>query len=398
VHSTDFFSCHGLADDDVEELKFQAFNFLQKCRNKKGEYLLTPLSDSSPFTQTFAIFLLHFLGKLNKESVNYDEVSISLVEGLYKYKKERESVKKIDRDKYFMQLFSFVLSALYLLNKTKEYPLEELIVQLLPDDMEQYLKEVGSFQGVSQSGNLAMCMGVFSIYARDVLKKDTQILVNDWVVSHLEAMNDNGFWGEGKTTHLQFQNGYHQYEIFEYLAVHNHGAKNAANLVRKTSDIRGQYAPYFGGSGCYDYDAVAILTAPELSLSDKNKTLLIKTGNTILSERNSDGGFSESQWRRPLTIKSLFYGVRHVVGVSGDLRKERARYFASMLLPKNNRLDTHWTKHSRQWSESNLWDTWFRLLTIARIDIALDCKNSKRWGFIDFPGIGFHHFMVDDTK
>jgi hypothetical protein len=382
---------NGLADKDVAELKLQAFNFLQKCLNQERQYSLTPLSDSSTFSQVFSIFLLNFIGELDNKVVNYDEMAINLVKGLYKYKEEREIVAALDRDKYFMQLFSFVLSALFLLNKTKEYPLGELIAQILPDDMGQYLKEIGSLQGIPQSGNLAMCMGVFSIYARDTLKMDTQTLIDDWVNIHMNAMNGNGFWGDRKTSHLQFQNGYHQYEIFDYLSICNHKKESAAYLVKKIADIRGQYAPYFGGSGCYDYDAVAILTMPGLELNNKDKSLLIVTGNTILSEQNSDGGFSESQWIWPTTLKTFYYGARHVVAASSDLKKERLRYFLSTLLFKNRRINTHWTKYSRNWSESNLWDTWFRLQTIARIDIALNCKNTKRWGFIDFPGIGFHH-------
>jgi hypothetical protein len=34
------------------------------------------------------------------------------------------------------------------------------------------------------------------------------------------SINSNGFWGkENKMDYLQFQNGYHQYEIFEYLKI-----------------------------------------------------------------------------------------------------------------------------------------------------------------------------------
>jgi len=398
MHSSNFFSYQGLSDEKVEALKTQAFNFLQSCQDQEGIFLLTPQSDGSPFTQSFALFLLHFIGKLDQEVVNYDEIATNLVEGLYEYKELRKSVSVLYRDKLFMQLFAFVLSALSLLNKTKEYPLDDLITQLLPDDMWQYLKDIGSLRGVPQSGNLAMCMGVFSIYARDVLKMDTKILIDDWIAIHLDAMNGNGFWGADKISHLQFQNGYHQYEIFEYLAVYNHRVKNASSLVKKIADARGQYAPYFGGSGCYDYDAVTILTAPMLELSNEDKSLLTQTGDTILSEQNSDGGFSESQWRRPITANSISYGIHHVLGASDDLRKERARHFISMLLPKNCRVNTHWTEYSRKWSESNLWDTWFRLLTIARVDIALDSENSSRWGFINFPGIGFHHSITDESK
>ena len=56
---------------------------------------------------------------------------------------------------------------------------------------------------------------------------------------------------------------------------------------------------------------------------------------------------------------------------------------------------THWTKYSRRWGESNLWDTWFRLLTIARIEISLENENINKWGFIKYPGIGYHYLLKD---
>ena len=385
----------GLTDDQVSELKIQALNFVRTCYNEYGLYSLTPKSDSSTFTEAFAIFLLHLIGELDSEVIDFDSVSSGLVKGLYAYFEERKKIALLDRDKYFMQLLAFVLSAISLLKNQDFYPLDEVVKNLLPNNMRKYLKDIGSLHGIPQSGNLAMCMAVFSIYGRDKLNVGTQDLIDDWVDAHLKAMNDNGFWGEDNISHLQFQNGYHQYEIFEFLGVHNHKIENAAHLVKKVSDVRGQFAPYFGGSGCYDYDAISILTAPRLKINEEYKKLLIDTGGTILSEQNSDGGFSESQWLRPINPKSIYYGLHHVLNAQSGLRKERGKYFISMMLPKNSTVNTHWTKYSRQWSESDLWDTWFRLLAFARIDVMLNYKNSSRWGFIDFPGIGFHHSVKE---
>jgi hypothetical protein len=125
-----------------------------------------------------------------------------------------------------------------------------------------------------------------------------------------------------------------------------------------------------------------------MNIDDKN--LLANTLNTILSEQNKDGGFSESQWVRPRKFLTLFKSSQHVISKNNSLKKERLKYFLALLLPKNNKINTHWSNYSRDWSESNLWDTWFRLMTIARIDIAINEKNLKRWRFINFPGIGFH--------
>jgi hypothetical protein len=381
----------GIDNADVSKLKEGALSFLEGCRDEGGGYKLTHLSDISPFTHCFGVFLLQFLGRLSDTKDEHPKLADRIVKGLYEYKEERQSVAKLDTDKGFLQLLAFTLSALHLLGEANEHPLEELIPSLLPNDMGEYLNRIRAFEGVPQSGNLAMCMAVIAIYARDELGTHTGELIEDWVSMHLESMNGNGFWGEERVTHLQFQNGYHQYEILEYLGVHNGKVEKAVEFVRQIADRRGQFAPYFGGSGCYDYDAVSIITAPEREFSDEDKSLLIKTGETILSECNRDGGFSESQWIRPRSIKRIYSGARKVLSARGTtLRNERGRHFVALQIPKHDRIHTHWTQYSREWSESNLWDTWFRLLTIARIDTALCGENRSRWGFIDFPGIGYH--------
>ena len=67
---------------------------------------------------------------------------------------------------------------------------------------------------------------------------------------------------------------------------------------------------------------------------------------------------------------------------------ERAKYATHLLHPKHKRITNHWTKYSRKWSESDLWDTWFRLLAIAKIDMALGLRISS-WTFIDYVGLGY---------
>ena len=358
--------------------------------NKDKEYTLTTSSDSSPFTDCFGVFLLHFFGKLNTIGESKYLLADRIAKGLYEYKSIRENGNNIDRDKNFLQLFAFSLSAIHLLEAKDRFPFEDLVNCILPNDMGNFLDDIQVKDGVPQSGNIAMAIAVVAIYARDFLGCNVGGLIDDWVSIHIDSMNEWGFWSDNKKKHLQFQNGFHQYEILEYLGVDNPKIEKAINLIHQTADHRGQFSLYFGGSGCYDYDAVSIITAQGRNLSQIDKDLLIKTMSTILSEQNLDGGFSESQWMRPRSIKSIYSGLGHILSAKGDLRQERMNYFIALQSPKHNRLHTHWTRYSRRWSESNLWDTWLRLQTIARIDIAFAGNNSSEWNFINFPGIGYH--------
>jgi hypothetical protein len=209
-------------------------------------------------------------------------------------------------------------------------------------------------------------------------------------------MNRFGFWGESNTmSHLQFQNGYHQYEMMDYLNTENVPWDVAANCVAALADKEGHFAPYIGGGGCYDYDAIYIITGASSQTISKNRDLLMRSMQSLLSEQNIDGGFCESHQVRPISVMNLLQSVKHVLAAKGDARLERLRSSVTLLRPKNNRIHTHWSDYSRKWNESDLWDSWFRMLTIARIDVALDPSQISKWGFIDYPGIGFHSLLRD---
>src|SRR5687768_16369520 len=106
-----------------------------------------------------------------------------------------------------------------------------------------------------------MFTAIVLLHARDYLQCDTEERIQEWVRLHIARMNRFGFWGpDGGMTHLQFQNGYHQYEILEYLGSHNPRRRESLDAVASLADADGHFAPYPGGGACYDYDAVFLLT------------------------------------------------------------------------------------------------------------------------------------------
>lgn len=57
-------------------------------------------------------------------------------------------------------------------------------------------------------------------------------------------MNKFGFWGDVTSmSHLQFQNGYHQYEVLEYLHVDNVPWSCAADMVAGLADQKDTLPP-----------------------------------------------------------------------------------------------------------------------------------------------------------
>ena len=295
--------------------------------------------------------------------------------------------------KAYRQLLAFALSALAVLKALPDDPLEELVKEQLPGSVEQELARHGCLAGKAQSGNQAMFMAVFLLHARDVLDLDIGGRLDEWVRLHLAAINRLGFWGSsGAMTTLQFQNGYHQYEILEYLRVSSGKEAATASAVAQMADAQGHFAPYPGGGSCFDYDAVFMLT-PEGRVPDEAVGALLRTtASTLVSEQQADGGFCESLYVRPRSAANLLRTASHVLGGLPNVPAtvERVRYALALQCPLHDRIATHWSTYSRRWDESDLWDSWFRMLALARIECAMDPAAASRWGFIDYPGIGYH--------
>jgi hypothetical protein len=364
--------------------------FIDKCEGPDGSFRLTPISDSSSYALCFAIFgyrLLHIDDVIEAKRLLWDRY---LRDQLFEQKSIRERHNLLTIDKPYLQLLTFTLSALSILGTLDDRPFADEVCSLLPDDVEAALLNAKALQGAARSGNQAMFLAILLIYARDYLGCDTQSAIDKWVFSHRRSINQFGFWGSSPSpSHLQFQNGYHQYEIFHFLQTLNIPWEQAAASVALLADNQGHFAPYPGGGGCYDYDAVFMLTT-QRNLSLHYRQLLMRTTASILAEQNADGGFCESRYIRPRSLENLFRAINHGLSCCGRARLERFRFSLTLLRPKYDRIHTHWSSYSREWTESNLWDSWFRMLTLARIDCAINPENVNLWGFINFPGIGFN--------
>lgn len=364
--------------------------FIESCRDSATEFRLTTRAEPTAFARCFALFGMRLLLEEDRFKDSINAWVAALKADLDRYRQLRAAAGEVLKfDKFYLQLLTFSLSALSILGRSAAEPCEDHVLPLLSTDVRGDLERLGALEGRARSGNLAMFMAILLLHARDVLGVPTSARVDEWVDLHMRHMNGHGFWGPSGMTHLQFQNGYHQYEILEYLHVPEVPWERAARSVALLADRAGHFAPYPGGGGCYDYDAVFVLTGG-VAAAESHRDLLLTTASSIVAEQNPDGGFAESLKVRPLTSANLAAMLRHCAQADGPARLERARLAAALLRPKNARIHTHWSRYSRQWGESDLWDAWFRMLSLARIEAALDPSAAKRWGFINYPGIGFH--------
>ena len=374
---------------DLEVVRYRLAEFVSACEADSLAYKLTPLAEASPYARCFAVFLSKLLNSPGLATVAQPLAS-AIVRDL---KSMRLRADTDISGKPYRQLLTFSLSALAILPGASPSLLDEFVEEQLSNTGLQELEALGCLDGRAGSGNQAMFLAIFLIHGRDYLGLDTQPKIDQWIEVHLNCMNRFGFWGgEAGMTHLQFQNGYHQHEIMEYIGVENPYLDQTVSAVRGLADREGHFAPYPGGGGCYDYDAVFMLTPEGRMTDDTTRELLRKTASAIASEQRPDGGFAESLQVRPRSLSRLRLFASHTVNAlgKGPLFTERLRYGLTMQRPKHDRIHTHWSSYSRGWDESDLWDGWFRMLALARIDVAMYPEHANRWGFIDYPGIGYH--------
>ena len=377
------------------DLYQNSFKFLKLCKGSNiTDYRLSPNSEVTAFALTFAIYNYNFLGEASFLKKNSDILGDKLVENIKLHKEIRsKSCNDLSYDKSYLQLLCFTLSALRVLKKEKKFNLEEETVSIFKDiSAIRYIKNIKSLEGVPGSGNLSMFYAIILIYKSKFLNYSIGLELENWLDFHLNNINSNGFWGHRLSNpFLQFQNGYHQYEIFNYVGNDNLPWSKAARFVSLLADKRGQFAPYPGGGGCYDYDAVFFLTSKYINVLDYKESLF-KLRKSLLISINKDGGFCESQYIRPRSIKNIFLQIEHFALAKRSSKLFVLRRILNILLDRNNRIKTHWSNYSRHWYESDLWDTWFRNLTIFKIERSfnlLPLEKLKKFKSINFPGIGY---------
>ena len=356
----------------------------------EDEFRLFARSDIGPFARCFAIFVRALCKDNEWLERRAENLILELNTSFDSFFAERVGqVDDVRFDKSILQLLCFTLSALNILNGDLSEKNQLVVKSYVQNNLTQDLKTRGVFLGAPGSGNFAMFRAILSIFSEIKGICSVPDDIEKWVSLHKECVNSQGFWGKSKKmTFLQFQNGYHQYEIFEYLKIEDLPWQEAAKNVMKLADRHGHFAPYPGGGGCYDYDAIFMLTNSFCGDVGQEE-ILLRSLNTLLSEQNFDGGFCESRLFRSKNWMSDFGAlVTHVLNQPSYL------YFSSFLAglnlfrSKHHVVTTHWTEVDRFWEESNLWDTFFRLSAIARIADYLEMPEKDLFEWNEFPGIG----------
>jgi len=157
-----------------------------------------------------------------------------------------------------------------------------------------------------------------------------------------------------------------------------------------------------GGGACDDLDAVDLIC--RCIISDKklfellNINKIDKIYNSLLENQNDDGGFCWSR-RDKISFRTFF----HIFDLSIIYRlsikdfvsnvKSKIKYLLLALFFKDKIIWKYSNLHSMKikMNESDIWSTWFRLLSLAIIENTFESryKKSYMWNMRKTCGLGY---------
>lgn len=360
-------------------------------------------TDGTIFTTCFALFIFDLFGKIDTWSKKERDLWIDNISSF----QDRDSGYFIPDNfegklntKPVQQLTYFCLSALHILGSFPKYELLFLKQWPQSEDVYNYLNNIGCFSGFPTTGNMAMFLAIFLTYQYEK-NKDKSALerLNLWFYSHEKTQNSSiGFWGNylKNKYYAGFQNAFHQFVIYTYWNRPVPYNRKIVDTVMSLQDEDGHFGPIPGGGGCWDFDAADILIHCGYERGYRIKdveTSLKKLSKAILISQNNDGGFCEAR-KHVASLKEIFRfeNLKFIFkGANPYLWYYRLKTMVVNSRKKRAKIYTHWTKEGRSWDQSNLWDTWFRCLTVAEIETVLRKSATKiDWKFHKFIGVGYY--------
>ena len=386
---------------DWKKLKIEVLTWLETLRVNENpyRYKLSASTDDSAFTSCFALFIYDLFGETSNFS---DEKKKGWAIHLNSFQNpdygyyEPRPYHHFDHERNRYQLTCFCLSALAILGEKPRYEFKFMEQYGDPESIEKYLYERGCDEGRASSGNKAMFLAIFLTHLYETTgEQKYKNLIDVWFNFHDRYVNSSGFWGQERSCHSYhgIQNGLHQFVIYWYWGrkLHHHEAIIDVALSLQSRD--GFFSPTPGGEACHDYDVVHTLVTLSNETRYKRDMILkalLKAQKANLENQRPDGGFCQS-------VKQLNgYGdiIKNVPFIFSSFDHfqcyYRLRRTISIVKYNQQRINTGWTGNDRGWSESSLWDTWFRSLIIGEVQVL---TNNEKSPFVSFLPMNFHNHI-----
>ena len=376
------------------EIGAGALRYLASLRRGPADYHMTDRLGGSLFTACFAYFVRHLLADAGRAEdagalaaaidAGQDPATGSWTAG------RAGAHADHTRAHVDWQLASFAVSALAALGRTPAHPLRFLDPVRAPGAVRAYLDGLAWDRNPWNSGNRALFLGALlsqgSGPGADAL--------GAWFEWHDRHARASGFWGEGHRSdwYVGMGGAAHQYLVYHFHRREPPHLRAAVDRVLRMQYADGRFWPVPGGGSCYELDALEILAVGR-AWSDHRREEIAEAArrvtDVVLASRNPDGGFCWAA-RRWFDVGD---GLRAVMG-PGDLRTRawtlRALANAHVLRHEEARR-TAWVEGAHPVGVSSVYDTWFRLLTLATASrVAADARTGGvSWTAVAAPNWGY---------
>lgn len=394
---------------DKDGFRTQIMNWVYSMQIAPAQFKMNEGADSTIFTSCFALFIFDLFGHVDTWAHEEKDIWIDYINS---FQDENSGYFIPDNfngklnTKPVQQLTCFCLSALDILDASPKYRFSFLNQWPQPDDVKNYLKEIGCFKGKPTTGNMAMFLAIFLTHQYEKYNDDSAIeRLNSWFYWHdKNQKKSTGFWGNSLKNryYAGFQNAFHQLVIYNYWNRPLSCYTKIVDIVISLQDYDGHFAPIPGGGGCWDYDAADILINYGFKSGYRKKdieSVLIRLFFDILKNQNKDGGFCNSR-KKPLSIIQALNNKKFTFSGHNPYVWYYKLKATNDYLKRNARLTkTHWTMKGRLWHQSDLWNTWFRCLTLAEISEMINFDHPlKRVNWKFHKAIGLGHFRTVNGK
>ena len=345
--------------------------------DKSCEFRFFDKGNSTILSNSFGVqlnFLLNHLGDYPT-----DKIRIVLRE-----QQESKTGLFVDRDfniehtmapdeEYILWQFTyFATMAMDMIEEKPQYSFGFLADLKDEESMKRWLRKQ-DFRDFWYTSNKIMFLLYFLTYEQERQSIDNDGLL-EYLFDFLDSKQDpkTGFWGTQSGASLE--NGmFGAAHVYLYYDFHgrriNHQNRIVDNVV-KLQNAHGLFGFEVGGA-CEDYDAVEILSMLAKNSNrrhDLTMRTLDRTYDAIQRAQCKDGGFSYS-----IDNRSVYRKFR-------DRITGKERYYSY----------SGWDRMRAKRFRSDLWGTYFRVLTLAKIEKILDSSRKDKYIFYSLPGWGYY--------
>lgn len=385
-----------------ERLRAEALGYVERLKRGPGRYAMTAALPGSPFSDCFAFFVRWLLAddlepRERAAFVERLQAAQDPDTGLWRGAVRQPGLHALHDPAYTDgQLATFALAALIALGERPRHRIAAL--DRWPDGtaLRAHLDALPWRANPWNSGNRAMQAGI--LLSADVLLWDdarSRDRLEAWFAWHAErARPATGFWGEGDWAdgHTGLGGAAHQHVLYDFWNRTPPCADRAATRAVALQYHDGRFFPVPGGGACDELDAVTVLraaggaeVAPRTAVERMARGLI----DVALAARNDDGGFCWAR-RRWFDLPDALRAVAAPPEMAGRVWTARALVSAHLLRHRERRR-TAWSEGEHGVGESSMFDTWFRLLTLAHAAQLVDDERlaGLAWRPLPAPNWGF---------